>query len=228
MSSVSPKLKTFTEFSKLPPEIRLRVWHFASPPPRIVELSYGSEARSVISRTHPPALLHTSHESRAATIKSYKELQFGDCSQRIPIDFQKDTLFFGSGCKCMVPSGKSNPWIIQNKKVLKDILGSISLAQNLYTAVFDCSFLLALDREDPVTSATGLVKSMENLSEVLLVRTVVDDLPNKSVLHGVGRKLKPVKKMDNMQMRCFNLLMHLPIDLDAFELIPTSNDIETQ
>lgn len=214
-------LEKFTLFTSLPPEIRLRIWGFASPQPRIIEITYNSKARCLVSLTRPPALLHTSHESRTYTIKSFTPFSFGDNSQIILVDFQHDTLFFGPGCKCLVPSGKSNPWIKQNPKVIKDIICSVILAGNLERAAFDCGFLLALDRVDVQRSAAGVVASMAKLSDVMLVRTVArhGDRHGESVRVGVGRRFNSVKAFNEIDRNCLRLLSSLDIYLDAYELV---------
>jgi hypothetical protein len=93
----------FTCFSRLPFELRWTIWIFALPGHRPVFI----KARPKIPRIHksgsldyvrliatPPALLHTSHESREVALEFY-ELSFGGVSYDHPvyIDFQMDILY---------------------------------------------------------------------------------------------------------------------------------------
>ncbi|KAH7418261.1 hypothetical protein BKA64DRAFT_194725 [Cadophora sp. MPI-SDFR-AT-0126] len=169
MDSISP---SFHVFRQLPPELRLRVWSLALPPPRVIELTWMSQARSVTSKSITPAILHACQESRHNTIQFYEQIQFGNCSQVILIDFERDTLFFGPGCRHLVPSGKSDPWVMQNRKVIRDIKTSVLLQQNLVLAAFDCEFLLGMEDSNREHSLHGTLDSMKRLMDVVVVKTV--------------------------------------------------------
>jgi len=93
----------FICFSRLPFELRRTIWIFALPGPRPVFI----KTRPKIPNIHnsdsydyvcviatPPAILHTSHESREVALEFY-ELSFGGISKGHPvyIDFQMDILY---------------------------------------------------------------------------------------------------------------------------------------
>ncbi|KAK0124339.1 hypothetical protein ONS95_009307 [Cadophora gregata] len=165
-------MTSFHAFGQLPPELRLRVWIFALPPPRVIELTWMSRARSVTSKSGAPAILHACRESRYSTIQFYQQIQFGYCSQAVLLDFDRDTLFFGPGCRHLVPSGKSNPWVMQNRKVIRDIKSSVSLQQNLVLAAFDCDFLLSMEDSEQERALHDILDGMEKLTDVVVVKTV--------------------------------------------------------
>jgi len=169
MDSIS---HSFHAFRQLPPELRLRVWTLALPPPRVIELTWMSQARSVTSKSPTPAILHACEESRYNTIQFYEQVNFGDCSQIILVDFERDTIFFGPGCRHLVPSGKSDPWVMQNRKVIRDIKNSVSLQHHMVLAAFDCEFLLGMEDSERERSLHGILDSMEKLTDVVVVKTV--------------------------------------------------------
>jgi hypothetical protein len=93
----------FTCFSRLPFELRRKIWICALPGPRPIFIktrpkipniynSAGYDYVRVIAT--PPALLHTSNESRELALEFYK-LSFGGISKGHPvyIDFQMDILY---------------------------------------------------------------------------------------------------------------------------------------
>ncbi|KAL5326876.1 hypothetical protein ACEPPN_004565 [Leptodophora sp. 'Broadleaf-Isolate-01'] len=165
-------ISSFNHFQQLPPELRLRVWALALPPPRIIELTWTSRARSVTSKSTTPAILHACQESRYSTIGYYKEVQLGTCSQAILVDFERDTIFLGPGCRHLVPSGKSDPWVMQNRKVVRDIKSAVSLQQHLGLVAFDCEFLLGMEDSEREHSLHEILDSMEKLKQVVVVKTV--------------------------------------------------------
>jgi hypothetical protein len=173
--STSPVSKptSFDLFTYLPTELRLKCWRYASPLPRIIELSWppedNSKARSLISRTGPPAVLHACRESRSEFIRNHPKLEFPGSPQVILVDYSSDTIFFGPGCKHLLPSGRSGRWVEVNRKLMRDIIFSPSLTQNLRIAAFDCEFLLALDPEGSA-NILGLYGALKKLEEVVIVR----------------------------------------------------------
>ena len=173
-SAAMAPINSFSVFPRLPIELRLKIWAHASPLPRIIELSWPpeerSKARSPISKTAPPSVLHACRESRYEFIEDYEVLEFRDSPQTILVDYSRDTVFFGPGCKHLLPSGKTSRWIEVNRKLVKDIVSSSLLAQNLRIAAFDCGFLLALDDEG-AGSMEGLYGAMTRLEEVIIART---------------------------------------------------------
>jgi hypothetical protein len=54
---------SFPRCSELPTELRLKIWEYAISSPRIIELSWDSNVRSIVSMTTPPAPLRGCHES---------------------------------------------------------------------------------------------------------------------------------------------------------------------
>jgi hypothetical protein len=180
---MNAELKLFPRFPDLPTEIRLRIWQFASRLclSRTIELSWNTKARSIISRTRPPPLLHTSRESRFEMIQRYTTLQFDNCTQVILVDFETDIVFFGSDCKSLVPGGKTNPGVAQNKKVIRDIRDSLKLQRHLRLVAFDCSFLRAMDSTDPTNSLMGILRAMKNLERIILVTSIGEGLPAETL-----------------------------------------------
>jgi hypothetical protein len=96
-------------FPRLPPELRLKIWAYALPPPRLVPIKYG--APTTISPTAAlslgpslgytstapiPALLHACTESRAEARRHYG-LMLGIARQpgRVFLDPERDVLYFG-------------------------------------------------------------------------------------------------------------------------------------
>ena len=127
----------------------------------------------MISKTAPPAPLHACCESRDELIRKYDGLRFGNSSQVILIDYSLDVLYFGPGCRHLTPSGRSSPWVELNRKLMRDIIGSKSLQQNLRVAAFDCSFLSAMEHATDYASSLrthDLFGSMTKLTDVSVVR----------------------------------------------------------
>lgn len=113
-------------FPRLPPEIRIKIWNFSLPEPRIVEVRCGSDAISDKCPNGPglmsleslfgdvagcrsaatiPVTLGVCRESRAETLRRYKPM-FGFAGQpgRVYFDPQRDVLYFGrKGCGLMGP-----------------------------------------------------------------------------------------------------------------------------
>ncbi|KAK0124546.1 hypothetical protein ONS95_009494 [Cadophora gregata] len=106
----SNKSKTFHFFSRLPPELRNRIWKYALPAGRLVrifytEIHYPSGTYSnddlglttFTSNAPIPAMLHACAESRQVASKVYK-LRLGTAQSpaTIYLDLSVDTLYFGS------------------------------------------------------------------------------------------------------------------------------------
>jgi len=96
-------------FPKLPPELRVRIWSYNLPGPRIVSIRCGapspsqpscsSQSRRSRGCTSPapiPVNLHICHESRTEALKTYT-LAFGIARQpgQVYFDFERDVLYFG-------------------------------------------------------------------------------------------------------------------------------------
>ncbi|KAH7125068.1 hypothetical protein B0J13DRAFT_647296 [Dactylonectria estremocensis] len=104
-------LTVFPLFSKLPTELRLKIWNLSLPPRRIVPILYNTKSLSFASRLqtpHPsqsgctssasiPANLHVCHESRLRAMRSY-QLCFGVTRNlgQIFFDARQDILYFGA------------------------------------------------------------------------------------------------------------------------------------
>lgn len=69
-------LGEFSSFPKLPAELRIKIWKIASRVTRLLELQYCIVDRQFLSFQAPPALLHTSQESRTVAL-SYFHLSYG-------------------------------------------------------------------------------------------------------------------------------------------------------
>jgi len=59
----APAATTFTLFSSLAPELRIKIWQYACAP-RTVSVRYIPSLDSCLSPSKPPAILQTCHESR--------------------------------------------------------------------------------------------------------------------------------------------------------------------
>ncbi len=98
-------------FSKLPAELRLKIWSFNLPQPRIVPIRCGASSLSSSPCPSPPAaaalvgctstapippLLHACHESRTEALRRYA-LVLGIARQpgRVFLDLEHDILYFG-------------------------------------------------------------------------------------------------------------------------------------
>lgn len=114
---------TFQNFGQLPPEIRIRIWQYSIPEPRLIVIKSPfrvipqshkpssladmlaschddspvprENSRSWRSAIPPPALLHVSAEARHEALRHYRlSLGVRNSAPRIYIDFERDTLFF--------------------------------------------------------------------------------------------------------------------------------------
>jgi hypothetical protein len=142
-----------------------------------VKLAWDSKTRSIISKTAPPAVLHTCHESRLYGIEFYTQLRFGDCFQVILVDFDRNVVYFGADCKHLIPSGRSGTgaWVKQNPKVIRDILDSEVLRQNMSIAVFDCEFILAMEYSNRNKTMHEVCGNMEKLQDVIIAKANTED-----------------------------------------------------
>ncbi|OIW33748.1 hypothetical protein CONLIGDRAFT_190418 [Coniochaeta ligniaria NRRL 30616] len=102
-------LNEFHLFPRLPPEIRIKIWNFSLPDPRIVEVRCGSDSISnkvpiglggvtgCLSSASIPVTLGVCRESRAETSRRYKAM-FGFAGRpgRVYFDPARDVLYFGA------------------------------------------------------------------------------------------------------------------------------------
>ncbi|KAI0143743.1 hypothetical protein GGR57DRAFT_495142 [Xylariaceae sp. FL1272] len=118
-STVITKLQraaSFTNFNKLPPELRIKIWQHAMPDARtvVVKSPFPQQKQTPASledalpqtfneeltwqaTTQLPALLHVNAEARHEALKRYTlSLGVGKCQPRIYVDFERDTIFFGN------------------------------------------------------------------------------------------------------------------------------------
>jgi hypothetical protein len=63
----------------------------------------------------------------------------------------------------------------QNPKVIRDILDSKTLRQNMSIAVFDCEFILAMEYSDRNKTMHEICGSMEKLQDVVIAKTNTED-----------------------------------------------------
>lgn len=86
---------TFPAFLNLPSELRLKIWTYLLPGPRILPIRFSRTTQSYITPSAPPALLSVSSETRSLFLSHYTLLQLNpNYDSTIYIDFALDTLFF--------------------------------------------------------------------------------------------------------------------------------------
>jgi hypothetical protein len=69
--SHDPKTLTkFTLFPKVPAELRIKIWRFAHPGPRILRLEYEERISHTVCRQTPQEILHACRGSRVEHLKS--------------------------------------------------------------------------------------------------------------------------------------------------------------
>jgi hypothetical protein len=73
----------------------------------------------------------------------------------------------------LVPS--PGAWVKQNPKVIRDILDSKILRQNMSIAVFDCKFILAMEYSDPNKKMHEICGSMEKLHDAIIAKISTED-----------------------------------------------------
>lgn len=85
----------FSFFTRLPYEIRLKIWEAALPAPRIVPVRYNRLCKQYTSDVPPPALLHACTESRRVFLSVYENFRLSQkFDSSIFVDFARDTIFF--------------------------------------------------------------------------------------------------------------------------------------
>lgn len=85
----------FSLFPILPPELRLKIWEYALPGPRIIEFAGGETPSHKYPKVASPATLFVNHEARSVATKRFQARSFGAAT--IYVDFSCDTLYFGPG-----------------------------------------------------------------------------------------------------------------------------------
>jgi len=100
-------LRSFAHFPELPSELRIKIWEYALPGPRILGVGHEIRYRIGYGRVIPtivewrtsdpiPGILHACHESREEALKFYRP-SFGIPLQegKNYIDFSRETIYFG-------------------------------------------------------------------------------------------------------------------------------------
>lgn len=134
----SKSLTTFELFPRLPTEIRLKVWQFATNgcDARIVQVKiknlvtkYSEHGRGVVfsSATPIPGVLHACSESREVALCRYRLSMSSFASgPRIFLDYSSDTIYFGEGKSPTRDSSCSSAF-------------AIYISTSSGTAISDCS-----------------------------------------------------------------------------------------
>jgi hypothetical protein len=132
--SKSRTLKKFKLFPKLPTEIRLMIWYFCLPGPRVVDVTLRRKATPTItgelldysrfiSSVWLPMILRVCSESRKVARQHYK-LAFSKSTKtesspaRIYIDFSKDIVWFDN-LRYFPSSGGGNQRLVPKKSFAK-------------------------------------------------------------------------------------------------------------
>ncbi|EPE29431.1 hypothetical protein GLAREA_00591 [Glarea lozoyensis ATCC 20868] len=88
-------MATFHPFMRLPSELRIKIWRYNFPGPRVVAVRYARGQNRYVSDRAPPVLLHVSSESRSVFLSTYEALILSPShDSSVFIDFERDTLFF--------------------------------------------------------------------------------------------------------------------------------------
>jgi 2EXR family len=83
----------FTLFTKLPSELRIKIWQRAFPAPRVVPVRF--HRGQYTSNSAPLSLLHASSESRSVLLSTYTKLILSPKYDSVVfINFDVDTIFF--------------------------------------------------------------------------------------------------------------------------------------
>lgn len=92
--------KTFHYFSKLPLQVRCKIWSLNLPGPRLVEIIFKENDEAWYTNAPIITNLSTCRESRLEALKSYP-LSFAcfDAKAMVPFNFALDTLFLGRNLK---------------------------------------------------------------------------------------------------------------------------------
>jgi hypothetical protein len=92
---------TFFSFSRLPIELRTKIWKLQIPPPRIIKLTYylGTDNEIIEAPVLATPLLHTCYEARKVASEFY-EIGFEGCkwpAHPIYVDWNRDTIWLERG-----------------------------------------------------------------------------------------------------------------------------------
>ncbi|KAE8448679.1 hypothetical protein EG329_008894 [Mollisiaceae sp. DMI_Dod_QoI] len=87
-------------FNDLPPELRLRIWYFSMPGPRLVPVHYDHDQRRYQARINPPAVLQVNRESRLEGLKWYYQIRLGPHQNfGCYVDSSLDTVYLTSNIR---------------------------------------------------------------------------------------------------------------------------------
>lgn len=173
--------REFHFFPQLPPELRAKVWEFATFP-RVVVVAYNPATERVESDTPIPALLHVNQESRYEALRRYKKLFASksnpDCYTLYRPHF--DTLYF--------PRHREMGY----DDTLRDFATYMKKADDLA-----CITRLALDSVDNAVKRPWeaydkavLIKSFPNLATLYLVRQRKEGWLSNLPRDFLGEKMK--------------------------------------
>ncbi|KAK0105427.1 hypothetical protein ONS95_004204 [Cadophora gregata] len=88
-------MDTFIPFLTLPSELRIKIWKFGFPEPRVVPVRFNRASQQYTSTTAPPALAHACSQSRSIFLETYTKLVLSPrYTSTVFVDFARDTLFF--------------------------------------------------------------------------------------------------------------------------------------
>jgi hypothetical protein len=84
----------FTFFSKLPPELRLKIWELAIPEDFIIRICYEQTRGPPSLNQDTPAMISVSHEARSVALKVYTVISIPSAKQRFYFSADRDILGF--------------------------------------------------------------------------------------------------------------------------------------
>lgn len=91
--SLETKLDTFIYFNKLPAELRVKIWKYLLPGPRIVPVAFDIRGHGLLSTAKPPTLLRVSREARLEAQREYPPaFAIDGVSTIVPFNFELDTM----------------------------------------------------------------------------------------------------------------------------------------
>src|SRR5437868_3062690 len=94
-NNTKPIMDTFESFTNLPSELRIKIWKFGFPEPRVVPVRFNRASQQYTSTSAPPALVHACSQSRSIFLETYTKLILSPrYTSTVFIDFAHDTIFF--------------------------------------------------------------------------------------------------------------------------------------
>ena len=86
---------TFPLFASLPSELRLKIWSYLLPDPRVVAIRYNRTYHQYTSTTAQPELLHICSETRSLFLETHTKLRLSPkYESSVYVNFDIDTVFF--------------------------------------------------------------------------------------------------------------------------------------